>query len=137
MRIYWWEKWAAASLERKIIEILLEICIAIRIESLRDGFETRKVKSETIVWKAEAIGICKESIELQEDEGKIGRNPLFRYEQPINYYQNDRLVRAISYAPRIAREVRTVFNGGRTCYFTQWEDQNNFSKSKNDTISQM
>ena len=128
-------------LERKIIEILLL-------------YGNKTEEFEDVLLKTNEDGEIKEFVEkkkykvfqriylsLQEDEVELA-NPLFRdiFNNLINYYLQNENFSIEQYLmhlqPEFAQEVTDVLMEDERVVLHNWEGQNIFPKTKNDTISQ-
>ncbi|MFQ3173010.1 MAG: DNA primase [Flavobacterium sp.] len=128
-------------LERKIIEILL------LYGNKTEEFEDVLLKSngegeiEHIIEKKQYKVFHRIYLSLQEDEVELA-NPLFReiFNDLINYYLQNEEFNIEKYLmhlkPEFAQEVTDILMEDERVVLHDWEGQNIFPKSKNDTISQ-
>ena len=128
-------------LERKIIEILL--LYGNKTEEFEDTFFKSNEEGEivNVTEKKEYKVFQRIYLSLQEDEVELA-NPLFRdiFNDLINYYlQNDNFSLEqylMHLQPDFAQEVTDILMEDERVVLHDWEAQNIFPKSKNDTISQ-
>ena len=128
-------------LERKIIEILL--LYGNKNEEFEDTFLKTNAEGEieTIVEKREYKVYQRIYLSLQEDEVELA-NPLFRdiFNDLINYYHQNETFSLEQYLMNLqvefAQEVTDILMEDERVVLHNWEGQNIFPKSKNDTISQ-
>lgn len=128
-------------LERKIIEILL--LYGNKNEEFEDVFlrTNSEGEIETVVEKREYKVYQRIYLSLQEDEVELA-NPLFRdiYNNLINYYHQNEAFSLEQYLMHLqvefAQEVTDILMEDERIILHNWEGQNIFPKSKNDTISQ-
>ncbi len=128
-------------LERKIIEILL--LYGNKNEEFEDVFLRTNAEGEieTVVEKREYKVYQKIYLSLQEDEVELA-NPLFRdiFNNLINYYHQNESFSLEQYLMHLqvefAQEVTDILMEDERVILHNWEGQNIFPKSKNDTISQ-
>lgn len=128
-------------LERKIIEILLlygnklEQFEDVLMKSNEDG------EIEHVVEIKEYKVFHRIYLSLQEDEVELA-NPLFRelFNDLINFYLQNESFNLEQYLmrlqPEFAQEVTDILMEDERLVMHNWEGQNIFPKSKNDTISQ-
>jgi DNA primase len=128
-------------LERKIIEILL------LYGNKTEEFEDILLKAneageiENVVEKKEYKVFQRIYLSLQEDEVELA-NPLFRdiFNNLINYYLQNENFSIEQYLmhlqPEFAQEVTDILMEDEKVVMHNWEGQNIFPKTKNDTISQ-
>jgi DNA primase len=128
-------------LERKIIEILL------LYGNKSEEFEDLLLKTneageiETVIEKKEYKVFQRIYLSLQEDEVELA-NPLFRdiYDNLINYYLQNENFSIEQYLmqlhPDFAQEVTDILMSDERLVLHNWEGQNIFPKTKNQTISQ-
>ncbi len=128
-------------LERKIIEILL------LYGNMNEEFEDTFLRTnsegeiETVVEKREYKVYQRIYLSLQEDEVELA-NPLFRdiFNNLINYYHQNETFSLELYLMHLqvefAQEVTDILMEDERVILHNWEGQNIFPKSKNDTISQ-
>jgi DNA primase len=129
-------------LERKIIEILLlygnktELFEDVLLRSNEDG------EVEHVTEMKEYKVFHRIYLSLQEDEVELA-NPLFReiFNDLINYYLQNESFSLEQYLmhlqPEFAQEVTDILMEEERLVMHNWEGQNIFPKSKNDTISQI
>ena len=128
-------------LERKIIEILL--LYGNKNEEFEDVFLRTNAEGEieTVVEKREYKVYQRIYLSLQEDEVELA-NPLFRdiFNNLINYYHQNETFSLEQYLMHLqvefAQEVTDILMEDERVILHNWEGQNIFPKSKNDTISQ-
>ena len=128
-------------LERKIIEILL--LYGNKNEEFEDTFLKTNTEGEieTVVEKREYKVYQRIYLSLQEDEVELA-NPLFRdiFNNLINYYHQNETFSLEQYLMHLqvefAQEVTDILMEDERVVLHNWEGQNIFPKSKNDTISQ-
>tara|TARA_R110000868_G_scaffold44106_2_gene147697 strand:+ start:6253 stop:8229 length:1977 start_codon:yes stop_codon:yes gene_type:complete len=128
-------------LERKIIEILL--LYGNKTEEFEDTFMKTNEDGEIVmvVEKREFKVFQRIYLSLQEDEVQLA-NPLFReiFNDLTNYYlQNDSFSLEqylMHLQPDFAQEVTDILMEEERLVMHNWEGQNIFPKSKNDTIAQ-
>ena len=128
-------------LERKIIEILL--LYGNKTEEFEDTFLKTNAEGEieTVVEKREYKVYQRIYLSLQEDEVELA-NPLFRdiFNNLINYYHQNEVFSLEHYLMHLqvefAQEVTDILMEDERVILHNWEGQNIFPKSKNDTISQ-
>jgi DNA primase len=128
-------------LERKIIEILL--LYGNKNEEFEDTFLRTNTEGEieTVVEKREYKVYQRIYLSLQEDEVELA-NPLFRdiFNNLINYYHQNESFSLEQYLMHLqvefAQEVTDILMEDERVILHNWEGQNIFPKSKNDTISQ-
>ena len=128
-------------LERKIIEILL--LYGNKNEEFEDIFlrTNSEGEIETVVEKREYKVYQRIYLSLQEDEVELA-NPLFRdiFNNLINYYHQNESFSLEQYLMHLqvefAQEVTDILMEDERVILHNWEGQNIFPKSKNDTISQ-
>ena len=128
-------------LERKIIEILL--LYGNKNEEFEDTFLKTNTEGEieTVVEKREYKVYQRIYLSLQEDEVELA-NPLFRdiFNDLINYYHQNETFSLEQYLMHLqvefAQEVTDILMEDERVVLHNWEGQNIFPKSKNDTISQ-
>lgn len=128
-------------LERKIIEILL------LYGNKTEQFEDVMMKSnddgeiEHVIEFKEYKVFHRIYLSLQEDEVELA-NPLFRelFNDLINFYLQNESFNLEQYLmhlqPEFAQEVTDILMEDERLVMHNWEGQNIFPKSKNDTISQ-
>ena len=128
-------------LERKIIEILL------LYGSKTEEFEDVLLKTneagdiENVTEKKEYKVFQRIYLSLQEDEVELA-NPLFRdiYNNLINYFHQNENFSIEQYLmhlhPDFAQEVTDILMADERVVLHNWEGQNIFPKTKNETISQ-
>ena len=128
-------------LERKIIEILL--LYGNKTEEFEDTFMKTNEDGEIVMVteNREFKVFQRIYLSLQEDEVQLA-NPLFReiFNDLINYYlQNDSFSLEqylMHLQPEFAQEVTDILMEDERLVMHNWEGQNIFPKSKNDTIGQ-
>lgn len=128
-------------LERKIIEILL--LYGNKTEEFEDVFlkTNEEGEIETVIEKKECKVFQQIYLSLQEDEVELA-NPLFRgiFNDLINYYLQNENFNIEQYLmklqPEFAQEVTDILMEDEKVSLHNWEGQNIFPKTKNDTISQ-
>ncbi|MFV8371135.1 DNA primase [Flavobacterium sp. LB2P74] len=128
-------------LERKIIEILL--LYGNKNEEFEDTFLKTNTEGEieTVVEKREYKVYQRIYLSLQEDEVELA-NPLFRdiFNNLISYYHQNETFSLEQYLMHLqvefAQEVTDILMEDERVVLHNWEGQNIFPKSKNDTISQ-
>jgi DNA primase len=128
-------------LERKIIEILL--LYGNKTEEFEDVLlKTNEAgEIENVVEKKEYKVFQRIYLSLQEDEVELA-NPLFRdiFNNLINYYLQNETFSIEQYLmhlqPDFAQEVTDILMEDERVVMHNWEGQNIFPKTKNDTISQ-
>ncbi|AWG20232.1 DNA primase [Flavobacterium faecale] len=128
-------------LERKIIEILL--LYGNKEEEFEDTFFKTNEEGDVVnvVEKKKLKVFYRIYLSLQEDEVELA-NPLFRavYNDLINHYlQNETfsLEQYLMHLPsNYAQEVTDILMEDEKLVMHDWEGQNIFPKSKNDTIAQ-
>ncbi|MCG9791400.1 DNA primase [Flavobacterium algicola] len=128
-------------LERKIIEILL--LYGNKEEEFEDTFmkTNEEGEIENVVEKKRLKVFYRIYLSLQEDEVELA-NPLFRaiFNDLINHYlQNESfsLEQYLMHLPaEYAQEVTDILMEDEKLVMHDWEGQNIFPKSKNDTIAQ-
>jgi len=128
-------------LERKIIEILL------LYGNKTEEFEDVLLKTngegeiENVIEKKEYKVFQRIYLSLQEDEVELA-NPLFRdiFNNLINYYLQNESFSIEQYLmhlqPEFAQEVTDILMEDERVVLHNWEGQNIFPKTKNDSISQ-
>jgi len=128
-------------LERKIIEILL------LYGNKTEEFEDVLLKTngdgeiENVIEKKEYKVYQRIFLSLQEDEVELA-NPLFRdiFKNLINYYHQNENFSIEQYLmhlqPEFAQEVTDILMEDEKVVLHNWEGQNIFPKSKEDSISQ-
>ncbi len=128
-------------LERKIIEILL------LYGNKTEEFEDVLLKTngegeiENVIEKKEYKVFQRIYLSLQEDEVELA-NPLFRdiFNNLINYYLQNESFNIEQYLmhlqPEFAQEVTDILMEDERVVLHNWEGQNIFPKTKNDSISQ-
>jgi DNA primase len=128
-------------LERKIIEILL------LYGNKTEEFEDVLLKTngegeiENVIEKKEYKVFQRIYLSLQEDEVELA-NPLFRdiFNNLINYYLQNESFSIEQYLmhlqPDFAQEVTDILMEDERVVLHNWEGQNIFPKTKNDSISQ-
>jgi DNA primase len=128
-------------LERKIIEILL------LYGNKTEEFEDVLLKTngegeiEDVIEKKEYKVFQRIYLSLQEDEVELA-NPLFRdiFNNLINYYLQNESFSIEQYLmhlqPEFAQEVTDILMEDERVVLHNWEGQNIFPKTKNDSISQ-
>ena len=128
-------------LERKIIEILL--LYGDKEEEFEDTFlrANDEGEIETVTEKKKLKVFQRIYLSLQEDEVELA-NPLFRsiFNDLINHYLQNESFSLEQYLmhlpPEYAQEVTDILMEDEKLVMHNWEGQNIFPKSKNDTISQ-
>ena len=128
-------------LERKIIEILL--LYGNKNEEFEDTFLKTNEDGEiaTFTEKKEYKVFQRIYLSLQEDEVELA-NPLFReiFNDLINFYNQQDSFSLEQYLmrlePNFAQEVTDILMEDERLALHNWEGQNIFPKSKNDTIAQ-
>ena len=128
-------------LERKIIEILL--LYGNKNEEFEDTFLKSNEDGEiaTFTEKKEYKVYQRIYLSLQEDEVELA-NPLFReiFNDLINFYNQQDSFSLEQYLmrlePNFAQEVTDILMEDERLALHNWEGQNIFPKSKNDTIAQ-
>ncbi|WP_035670131.1 DNA primase [Flavobacterium sp. 83] len=128
-------------LERKIIEILL--LYGNKTEEFEDSFLKTNEDGEivTVTEKKEYKVYQRVYLSLQEDEVELA-NPLFRdiFNDLINFYHQNENFSLEQYLMRLqvdfAQEVTDILMEDERVIMHNWEGQNIFPKSKNDTIVQ-
>jgi DNA primase len=128
-------------LERKIIEILL--LYGNKTEEFEDAFlkTNDEGEIENVVEKKEYKVYQRIYLSLQEDEVELA-NPLFRdiFNDLINFYHQNENFSLEKYLmhlqPDFAQEVTDILMEDERVILHNWEGQNIFPKSKNETISQ-
>ena len=128
-------------LERKIIEILL--LYGDKEEEFEDTFlrANDEGEIETVTEKKKLKVFQRIYLSLQEDEVELA-NPLFRsiFNDLINHYLQNESFSLEQYLmhlpPEYAQEVTDILMEDEKSVLHNWEGQNIFPKSKNDTISQ-
>jgi DNA primase len=128
-------------LERKIIEILL--LYGNKIEEFEDVFlrTNGEGEIENVTEKREYKVFQRVFLSLQEDEVQLA-NPLFRaiYNNLIDYYQQTESFSIEHYLmrldPDLAQEVTDILMEDERVVLHNWEGQNIFPKTKNETIGQ-
>jgi DNA primase len=128
-------------LERKIIEILL--LYGNKTEEFEDTFFKTNEEGEivNVTEKKQYKVFQRIYLSLQEDEVELA-NPLFRdiFNDLINYYLQNENFSLEQYLMRLqsefAQEVTDILMEDESVVLHDWEGQNIFPKSKNDTISQ-
>ena len=128
-------------LERKIIEILL--LYGNKNEEFEDTFLKTNEDGEiaTFTEKKEYKVFQRIYLSLQEDEVELA-NPLFReiFNDLINFYNQQDSFNLEQYLmrlePNFAQEVTDILMEDERLALHNWEGQNIFPKSKNDTIAQ-
>ena len=128
-------------LERKIIEILL--LYGNKNEEFEDTFLKTNEDGEiaTFTEKKEYKVYQRIYLSLQEDEVELA-NPLFReiFNDLINFYNQQDSFNLEQYLmrlePNFAQEVTDILMEDERLALHNWEGQNIFPKSKNDTIAQ-
>ena len=128
-------------LERKIIEILLlygnktEVFEDVLLKTNEEG------EIENVIEKKEYKVFQRIYLSLQEDEVELA-NPLFRaiFNNLINYYLQNESFSIEQYLmhlqPEFAQEVTDILMEDERVVLHNWEGQNIFPKTKNDSISQ-
>ncbi|MFV5691487.1 DNA primase [Flavobacterium sp. LT1R49] len=128
-------------LERKIIEILL--LYGNKTEEFEDTFlkTNEDGEIENVLEKKEYKVYQRIYLSLQEDEVELA-NPLFRdiFNDLINFYHQNESFSLEQYLMRLqvdfAQEVTDILMEDERVILHNWEGQNIFPKSKNDTIVQ-
>ena len=128
-------------LERKIIEILL--LYGNKMEEFEDTFLKTSEDGEitTFTEKKEYKVYQRIYLSLQEDEVELA-NPLFReiFNDLINFYHQQEKFSLEQYLmrlePNFAQEVTDILMEDERLVLHDWQGQNIFPKSKNDTIAQ-
>ena len=128
-------------LERKIIEILL--LYGNKMEEFEDTFLKTNEDGEiaTFTEKKEYKVYQRIYLSLQEDEVELA-NPLFReiFNDLINFYHQQENFSLEKYLmrlePNFAQEVTDILMEDERLVLHDWQGQNIFPKSKNDTIAQ-
>jgi DNA primase len=128
-------------LERKIIEILL--LYGNKTEEFEDAFlkTNEEGEIENVLEKKEYKVYQRIYLSLQEDEVELA-NPLFRdiFNDLINYYHHNENFSLEQYLMHLqsdfAQEVTDILMEDERVVLHNWEGQNIFPKSKNDTIVQ-
>lgn len=128
-------------LERKIIEILL--LYGNKTEEFEDVLlKTNEAgEIENVIEKKEYKVFQRIYLSLQEDEVELA-NPLFRdiYDSIINYYHQNETFSIEQYLmhlnPDFAQEVTDILMADERVILHNWEGQNIFPKTKDQTISQ-
>ena len=128
-------------LERKIIEILL--LYGNKMEEFEDTFLKTSEDGEiaTFTEKKEYKVYQRIYLSLQEDEVELA-NPLFReiFNDLINFYHQQENFSLEQYLmrlePNFAQEVTDILMEDERLVLHDWQGQNIFPKSKNDTIAQ-
>ncbi|MDD5149598.1 MAG: DNA primase [Flavobacterium sp.] len=128
-------------LERKIIEILL--LYGNKTEEFEDVLlkTNEEGEIENSIEKKEYKVYQKIYLSLQEDEVELA-NPLFRdiFNNLINYYHQNENFSIEHYLmhlqPEFAQEVTDILMEDERVTLHNWEGQNIFPKTKNDSISQ-
>ena len=128
-------------LERKIIEILL--LYGNKMEEFEDIFLKTNEDGEiaTFTEKKEYKVYQRIYLSLQEDEVELA-NPLFReiFNDLINFYHQQENFSLEQYLmrlePNFAQEVTDILMEDERLVLHDWQGQNIFPKSKNDTIAQ-
>ena len=128
-------------LERKIIEILL--LYGNKTEEFEDILlkTNEEGEIENVVEKKQYKVFQRIYLSLQEDEVELA-NPLFRdiFNGLINYYLQNESFSIEQYLmhlqPELAQEVTDILMEDERVILHNWEGQNIFPKTKNDTISQ-
>lgn len=128
-------------LERKIIEILL--LYGNKTEEFEDAFlkTNEEGEIENVVEKKEYKVYQRIYLSLQEDEVELA-NPLFKdiFNDLINFYHQNENFSLEKYLmhlqPDFAQEVTDILMEDERVVLHNWEGQNIFPKSKNETISQ-
>ncbi|MBP6181114.1 DNA primase [Flavobacterium sp.] len=128
-------------LERKIIEILL--LYGNKTEEFEDAFlKTNKDgEIESVLEKKEYKVYQRIYLSLQEDEVELA-NPLFRdiFNDLINFYHQNENFSLEQYLMHLqadfAQEVTDILMEDERVILHNWEGQNIFPKSKNDSIAQ-
>jgi len=128
-------------LERKIIEILL--LYGNKTEEFEDVLlrTNEEGEIENVIEKKEYKVFQRIYLSLQEDEVELA-NPLFRdiFNNLINYYLQNESFSIEQYLmhlqPEFAQEVTDILMEDERVVLHNWEGQNIFPKTKNDSISQ-
>lgn len=128
-------------LERKIIEILL--LYGNKTEEFEDTFlkTNEEGEIENVLEKKEYKVYQRIYLSLQEDEVELA-NPLFRdiFNDLINFYHQNESFSLEQYLMHLqsdfAQEVTDILMEDERVVLHNWEGQNIFPKSKNDTIVQ-
>jgi DNA primase len=128
-------------LERKIIEILL--LYGNKTEEFEDAFlkTNDEGEIENVIEKKEYKVYQRIYLSLQEDEVELA-NPLFKdiFNDLINFYHQNENFSLEKYLmhlqPDFAQEVTDILMEDERVVLHNWEGQNIFPKSKNETISQ-
>lgn len=128
-------------LERKIIEILL--LYGNKTEEFEDVFLKTNAEGEieNVLEKKEYKVYQRIYLSLQEDEVELA-NPLFRdiFNNLTNYYLHNENFSLEQYLmhlqPEFAQEVTDILMEDERVVLHNWEGQNIFPKSKNDTVGQ-
>lgn len=128
-------------LERKIIEILL--LYGNKTEEFEDTFMKTNEDGEIVmVTENKDFKVFQRIyLSLQEDEVELA-NPLFKdiFNDLINYYLQNESFSLEQYLmhlqPEFAQEVTDILMEDERLVMHNWEGQNIFPKSKNDTIAQ-
>ena len=128
-------------LERKIIEILL--LYGDRTEEFEDVLlkANEEGEIENVIEKKEYKVYLRIFLSLQEDEVELA-NPLFRdiFNNLIAYFHQNESFSIEQYLmhlqPEFAQEVTDILMEDERVVLHNWEGQNIFAKTKNDTISQ-
>lgn len=128
-------------LERKIIEILL--LYGNKTEEFEDVFlkTNEEGEVENVTEKKQYKVFQRIYLSLQEDEVELA-NPLFRdiFNGLINYYLQNESFSIEQYLmhlePELAQEVTDILMEDERVILHNWEGQNIFPKTKNDTIGQ-
>jgi DNA primase len=128
-------------LERKIIEILL--LYGNKTEEFEDAFlkTNEEGEIENVIEKKEYKVYQRIYLSLQEDEVELA-NPLFKdiFNDLINFYHQNENFSLEKYLmhlqPNFAQEVTDILMEDERVVLHNWEGQNIFPKSKNETISQ-
>jgi DNA primase len=128
-------------LERKIIEILL--LYGNKTEEFEDAFlkTNEDGEIENVLEKKEYKVYQRIYLSLQEDEVELA-NPLFRdiFNDLINFYHQNESFSLEQYLMHLqsdfAQEVTDILMEDERVILHNWEGQNIFPKSKNDTIVQ-
>ena len=129
------------SLERKIIEILL--LYGNKTEEFEDVLlrTNEEGEIENVIEKKQYKVFQRIYLSLQEDEVELA-NPLFRdiFNGLVNYYLQNENFNIEQYLmhlhPEFAQEVTDILMEDERVVLHNWEGQNIFPKTKNDTISQ-
>ncbi|MBC7847296.1 MAG: DNA primase [Flavobacterium sp.] len=128
-------------LERKIIEILL--LYGNKTEEFEDVLlkANEEGEIENVIEKKQYKVFQRIYLSLQEDEVELA-NPLFRdiFSGLVNYYLQNENFNIEQYLmhlhPELAQEVTDILMEDERVTLHDWEGQNIFPKTKNDTISQ-